>query len=47
VVKLTFRVLLGRILFGLAVFLVLAGVLIPYLWMVSGSFKTTLDDSIS
>lgn len=42
-VRRTLRGILGRVLFGLAIFLVLAGVLIPYLWMVSGSFKTTLE----
>jgi len=32
-----------RVLLYLAVFLVLAVILIPYLWMVSGSFKTSLE----
>lgn len=33
----------GRVLFGIALFLVLAGILVPYFWMVSCSFKTTLE----
>lgn len=37
------RRIIMRVLLYLAVFLVLAVILIPYLWMVSGSFKTSLE----
>ncbi|MFS8543225.1 MAG: hypothetical protein LOD91_05225, partial [Limnochordales bacterium] len=37
------RAIGGRILFSLALAAVLAGVLIPYMWMVSGSFKSSIE----
>jgi len=39
----TGRALAGKVFFGLALAAVLAGVLIPYFWMVSGSFKSTVE----
>jgi len=42
-VKKALKRALSKLLFYVALFIVLAIVLIPYLWMVSGSFKTTLE----